>query len=255
MRRVAGAVGVAILATLLSGNTAVADETPPEAEPVLAEGEWDPLEPINRKVFWFNRTADKYAIRPAARAWNWVLPDVMQWSVRRFFLNLRDPVVAVNCLLQWKPAGFAESLGRFGVNSTVGVAGFMDPAIVFGLERRDEDFGQTLAVWGLREGPFLMTPILGPMNVRDGFGWAVDRVASLTPFFIEGWIGIAAAAVDAVNTRSLYLGEIEDAEAASLDFYVAVRNAYAQRRFRQVNDSTEVELDEEDLYFIDDDVD
>ena len=138
--------------------------------------EYDPLEPLNRKVHAFNMAADRAVLRPVARGYRKVVPAPVRSSVTNFFSNLRTPGSALNNFLQGKPKrGFSE-LGRFLFNSTLGIAGIFDVATAGGMERYDENFAQTLAVWGVPEGPYLVLPVLGPSNLRDTTGLVVDSV-------------------------------------------------------------------------------
>ncbi len=201
--------------------------------------DYDPIEKVNRGIFWFNDHADMYVLEPTARVWHRALPDPVETSIANFFSNLRFPVVTVNDLLQGKPKPAAVDVARFMVNTTFGVAGFFDPASGWGLVRHNEDFGQTLGVWGVGPGPYLVLPLFGPSNVRDTSGLVVDYVLSVYPWAVDSWVLLPVGAVSAVNTRAQILQEVEDAKQASLDYYVFVRNAYYQRRIALVNDQQE----------------
>ena len=211
---------------------------------------YDPLEKVNRKIFWFNDKLDAYVLEPVARGWDRITPDPVQTSVSNFFLNARSPVVIINDLLQGKPRASATDVGRFAVNTTVGILGFMDPATKWGLERHNEDFGQTLGVWGILPGPYLMLPVFGPSNPRDTAGLVGDWAFSIWPFFIDQYILLGARVVDTVNARSLLLEEVKNAKEASVDYYTFVRDAYFQRRKALVSDNAETSNDE--LYFLED---
>jgi phospholipid-binding lipoprotein MlaA len=211
---------------------------------------YDPIEKINRKVFWFNDHLDMYVLEPVARGWDRVLPDPVQHSIANFFQNARSPIVIINDLLQGKPRDSGRDVGRFAVNTTVGVLGFMDPATKWGLEQHNEDFGQTLGVWGILPGPFLMLPVLGPSNPRDGIGLIGDWAFSIYPFFVDQYVLLGARVIDTVNARSQLLAEIKNAKEASVDYYTFVRDAYFQRRQALVNDNAET--GNEDLYFLED---
>jgi len=212
----------------------------------------DPIEGFNRGMFWFNDHVDTYVLVPVATVWDKVLPSRVQKSIANFFDNLRFPIVAGNNLMQAKFKNAASDVGRFVVNTTVGVAGFFDPASDWGLEAHNEDFGQTLGYWGVPPGPYLVLPILGPSDVRDGVGLVPDGFMAVYPWFVDFIYTISARAVDVVNTRSLYLKQVEEAKAASLDYYTAVRNAYIQRRKSLVNDGAATTKEEsEDLYNLD----
>ncbi len=232
---------VAAAAMLLASN-ARADEEP-----------GDPLENVNRGIFWFNDKLDVFLLEPVAKGWDFVVPDLAQRGIDNFFDNLRFPVVLVNNALQGKLTGTAISTGRFLVNTTLGVGGFGDPATHFGLERSKEDFGQTLGVWGVGSYPYIVLPLLGPSNPRDAVGLGVDGALRVWPFFVDAEVYYAAEGADIINARSLILGEVRTAKETALDYYVLVRNAYQQRRDTEISDSPETsEEDEEDLYYFED---
>ena len=198
----------------------------------------DPFESVNRKVFWFNDKVDVYVLEPVAKGWDRVAPDPVQRSVSNFFTNIRFPIVFVNDVLQGKPRESAEDVGRFAINTTVGVAGLFDYAARLGLEPRVEDFGQTLGWWGVPHGPYLVWPIVGPSNPRDTVGLFGDSAASIAPWWIDWWILAAARVFDTVNARAMVLEPVEEAKRASFDYYSFVRNAYFQRREALINDRT-----------------
>ena len=211
--------------------------------------ERDPLECVNRKIFWFNDKLDVYVLAPVATGWEKVSPRRVRTSVSNFFGNLRFPIVTVNDLLQGKVKDSASDVGRFAVNTTVGVLGLFDPASGWGLVKHDEDFGQTLGVWGVPPGAYLVLPLLGPSDPRDAAGFAVDYALSVTPFFIDEAILWGARVGDTVNERSFVLKQVEDAKASAFDYYTFVRNAYLQRRRALVRDLAEGSAEEsEELY-------
>lgn len=214
----------------------------------------DPWEPVNRGIFAFNEGVDRWVLEPAARVWDRVAPDPLQHAVSDFFHNLRWPIVTANHLLQGKPGGAATQTGRFFVNATVGLGGLFDPATHLGLERHEEDFGQTLGVWGVGNGPYFVLPLLGPSTVRDAGGQAVDVWLAVTPFFVDQFILLGARTGEVVNARSRVLEEVESARESALDFYVFVRDAYLQQRSAEVADRGEMtDAEEEDLYFLEED--
>ena len=214
-----------------------------------AQSNYDPLEGMNRKIFWFNDKVDSYVLEPTAKGWNYVVPNEIQTCLSNFFYNLRFPIQTVNDLLQGKVQRAASDVGRFFVNTTVGVAGFFDPASSVGLDFQWEDFGQTLGWWGVGTGPYLVLPILGPSDIRDGGGLIVDTAASITPFFVNGYYLFAARSVDLVNTRAIYAETIEKAKESSIDYYTFVRNAYLQRRAALIRDqAAPTPESQEDLY-------
>ncbi len=220
--------------------------------PVLAaaaEPDADPIEPVNRAVFWFNDQVDIYVLEPTARGWHWAMPDRVEKCVGNFFGNLRFPIVTLNNILQGKLIDAGSDVGRFVVNTTVGVAGFFDPATDFGLAEHYEDFGQTLGTWGLPPGPYLVLPLIGPSNFRDGVGWIADSAAAVYPWFIPWYYSAPAQGVRTVNARAQVLHDVEQLKEASFDYYSAVRDGYVRYRKAQISDSAEMsEEEQEDLY-------
>jgi phospholipid-binding lipoprotein MlaA len=209
----------------------------PEARAAYLEAS-DPLEPLNRAIFSFNLGLDKAVLRPLAAAYNTVLPDPVRDGVRNFLNNLRTPIVLANDVLQGEIGRAGETVGRFLLNSTIGVGGLFDIATELGFEFHDEDFGQTLAVWGVGEGPYLMLPILGPSNPRDAVGlvgeYFADPVVIWTTNTDREWILYTRTGVDAVDRRSRNVKTLEELERTSLDFYAAVRSLYRQRRMDEI---------------------
>ena len=217
---------IAVLVVVLGGVARAGD----------GGAEHDPWEPFNRAMFTFNEDVDRWVLEPVAKGYDVVTPDELQRCIRNFFWNLRVPIEGLNGLLQGKPVQSASDVGRFTVNTTIGLAGFLDLATYFGLERHDEDFGQTLGVWGVPNGPYLVIPLLGPSTVRDTGGLAVDSALVPTWYFLDAAVTIGSRVVDTVNTRALVLEDVKRAREASFDFYSAVRSAYLQRRESLVND-------------------
>ena len=224
--------------------TAVPNEEPLESGEVsyamdMAEAsmpaddfESDPWESFNEKMFWFNREVlDRYLLKPAATAWDFVLPDGVQRGIHNAFDNLKVVQRVVSNALQLKFTGAAKEVARFAINSTVGLVGFFDVAKEgFGIEQSDEDMGQTFGVWGIGPGPYLVLPLLPPLTVRDGIGYALD--AAMTPlyYFVPWYASIGAGATEIINERSLNLDRFERVAESTIDLYSAVRNAYLQRR-------------------------
>ncbi len=195
---------------------------------VSAEVNRDPLEPINRGVFAFNQFADRWLFRPLAKTYADLAPGFVQLGVGNALRNLRDVNYAVNSLFQGRLDDAASNAGRFVVNSTVGLAGTIDVATDAGLESSYADFGQTLAIAGIPEGPFVMLPVFGPSTVRDGAGFAVDAAVLSVPAHIESADARAAIWGTAlVHTRAQLLG-ID--ELITGDRYIFMRDAYMQRR-------------------------
>lgn len=192
----------------------------------------DPWESFNDKMFTFNREIlDRYLLKPVANAWDFLLPDLVQKSVQNFFDNLGVVRRVVNNALQGKGIGTGKELARFTINSTIGVAGLFDMAKVgFGIEQSDEDTGQTLGVWGVGPGPYLVLPFFPPLTVRDGIGYAIDAAMMPYIYFIPWYTTFAGTAANIVNERSLNLDRYERVAETTVDLYSAVRNAYLQRR-------------------------
>jgi phospholipid-binding lipoprotein MlaA len=208
----------------------------PPLEPPLEE--YDPWEAFNEKMFVFNHNADKYFFKPVAKAYNFVVPDELQRMIDRGFQNINFVPRFVNNLLQAKWGGAGRELARFLINSTIGIGGLWDMAKQeWNIEPSKEDFGQTLGVWGVGPGPFLVLPFMAPMTVRDGIGigvdGAMDPLSYVIPFI---WERLVMKVVSMVNDRSLALDFFEGVEETTVDLYTAVRNAYLQRRARQIAD-------------------
>jgi len=192
----------------------------------------DPLEAFNEKMFWFNREVlDRFLLRPAATAWDFVIPDPVQRGIYNIFDNLAVVRRVVNNTLQWKLTGAATELARFTINSTVGLVGFFDVARdQLGIQQRDEDTGQTFGVWGIGPGPYLVLPFLPPLTIRDGIGYAFDTAMTPYIYFIPWYANAGMTATSTVNERSLNLETFERVAESTIDLYGAVRNAYLQRR-------------------------
>ena len=206
----------------------------------------DPLEPMNRGVFQVNRALDAWFLKPFAILYREFLPPPFQRGIHNFLNNLRTPVVLANDLLQGEMGRAGTTLARFMINTTLGVGGLDDPATELGWEDHDEDFGQTLAVWGLPEGPYLMLPVIGPSNPRDGVGLVVDNfVLDPIAWWIRAdnddraWIGYTRAGVTAVDRRARIYGELEELEKTSLDLYASIRSLYRQHRNNEINQGKE----------------
>jgi phospholipid-binding lipoprotein MlaA len=192
----------------------------------------DPWEGFNEKMFWFNREIlDRYILKPVATAWDFVFPDPVQRGFHNFFDNLAVVRRVVNNTLQLKLTGAGTELTRFTINSTIGLVGFFDVAKdAFGIEQRDEDTGQTFGVWGMGPGPYLVLPLLPPLTVRDGIGYAFDIAMTPYMYFIPWYASMGGRATEIVNERSLNLDRFERVAESTVDLYGAVRNAYLQRR-------------------------
>jgi phospholipid-binding lipoprotein MlaA len=193
----------------------------------------DPAEGFNRKVFGFNQAIDRYVMTPIARGYVVVTPQLARTGVHNLVSNLGEPEVFVNDVLQLHPVRAAVALGRFGVNSTIGVVGLFDVARRWGLRSHHADFGQTFGRWGVGPGPHLELPILGPSDVRDALGAGVGAVSNPLSLASGGAASAARAgfgAVGAVDGRARLLPVTDRLRAESTDYYLAMRNAYGKRR-------------------------
>ncbi len=192
----------------------------------------DPWESFNEKMFSFNRDfLDRYFLKPIATAWDVILPDTLQRGIHNAVDNLAFVRRLVNNALQLKFAGAAKEVARFGLNSTLGIGGMLDIAKEgFGIEQSDEDTGQTLGVWGIGQGPYLVLPFLPPLTVRDGIGYAVDLAMTPYIYFVPWYTTFGGSAINIANERSLNLDRFERVAETTVDLYSAVRNAYLQRR-------------------------
>jgi phospholipid-binding lipoprotein MlaA len=196
----------------------------------------DPLEPMNRAVYTFNDGLDTVLIKPLAIVYEGVVPEFIRTGISNIFSNLNDILVALNNLLQGKITDAGLDASRVIVNSTVGVLGFFDVASKIGLEKHDEDFGQTLGVWGVGDGAYLVLPFLGPRTLRDAVGTgitlAVDPLVHIDPPRSRN----QAVGLRVVSDRTNLLGASKVLETAALDPYEFVRDAYLQRRRNLIYD-------------------
>lgn len=195
----------------------------------------DPLEPMNRAFFHFNDKVYFWVLKPVAKGYGKVLPQKARVGVRNFFTNITTPIRLVSCLLQGKFHSAGTETARFGINTTVGVLGFGDPAFKkYKIEIVSEDFGQTLGLYGLGPSIYFDWPILGPSNVRDTVGTVVDFFLNPVNYLVPPPADIGVYAFDRVNDTSLRIGEYEDFKRAAIDPYVSLRQAYMQYRQAQV---------------------
>lgn len=203
------------------------------------EGVYDPLEPMNRVVFEFNYYLDSFVLEPAAIAYRDVTPDPLKDRIHDFLTNVHAPVVLINDLLQGEFARAERTAARFFVNTTAGVGGLIDIASSVGIESHDEDFGQTLAVWGVDSGPYLVLPLFGPSNFRDGIGIGVDMLFNPMNWWFWFWDGPATmdyvlTGLTLLDQRSRAIKALDELEKGSVDFYATLRSAYTQRRRAEI---------------------
>ena len=214
----------------------------PEAAPAEkpdpeSDEEYDPFEKFNEAMFEVNRQLDRFVLKPVAKVYRVFVPEPFEILIANGFDNIAFVPRAANSLLQGKWGGTARELGRFLINSTLGIGGLFDAAKYWGIEKSREDFGQTLGVWGVPAGPYLILPLLEPMTIRDGIGRGVD--AAMNPLTWVGpafWISITMKAVEMVNDRALNLELFQGFEESVVDLYSAVRNAYLRRRQQMIKE-------------------
>ena len=220
------------------GRLAQAREQTAERDEDAIEEPYDPWEPWNDKMFEFNRRLDRYVLKPVARAYNFVMPEQLQIMISNGFDNISFPPRFVNSVLQGKLKGAGREIGRFLINSTIGVGGLFDPAKdVFGLVKSREDFGQTLGFYGVGPGPYLIMPFLEPLTVRDGIGKAVDSAMDPLAYYLPlVWDRLGMKVGDIVNERSLNLDLFQGFEESVIDLYSAVRHGYLQRREKLIRE-------------------
>lgn len=191
----------------------------------------DPLEPLNRAIFGFNETFDQVLMKPVAQAYRAVLPEMVRTGVINFFSNIEDVWIAANNLLQGKPESAMQDVMRVAINTVFGLAGLIDVASDAGLEKHNEDFGQTLGRWGIGSGPYIVLPFLGASTLRDGIGllgvdYAVEPVWNLDHMPTRNTLYAGRA----VSSRANALDSVSIMEEAALDKYRFVRDSYLQRR-------------------------
>jgi len=229
---------MALAGLVVLAGCAMPPTNDPEALAAYREAN-DPLEPMNRYFFDLNNFADEILMKPLAGWYYIALPNFAQDGVRNAVNNVRTPVILANDLFQGEFERAGTTFGRFLVNSTLGLGGLFDIAEKMGLERHDEDFGQTMAVAGVDEGPYLVLPLIGPSNPRDAFGKVVDAfldpMTYLTFFTNVGWINTTRNGLDIVDFRARNLQTLDQIKKGSLDYYATVRSLYRQRRADEIS--------------------
>jgi phospholipid-binding lipoprotein MlaA len=198
----------------------------------------DPFEPMNRAIYSFNDAVDTAVIRPLAEGYRAVVPSFLRTGISNFFANINDVLIALNNLLQGKMGPAASDVGRVLVNTTLGVGGLFDVASQMGLEKHNEDFGQTLGFWGIGDGPYLMLPILGPSSLRDTVGRFVDSKGDPVGFMHDVAWRNSLWGTRTVNQRAELLDTSRILETASLDPYEFLRDGYLQRRRNLIYDGS-----------------
>tara|TARA_X000000368_G_scaffold393314_1_gene358900 strand:- start:438 stop:1223 length:786 start_codon:yes stop_codon:yes gene_type:complete len=226
-----------ILVFNLNVFAAASDEvktSPEDFETSIYEDEiYDPLEGVNRAIFSFNNVADRIVLEPVAKGYK-KLPSPVQSGLGNFINNLKLPLAAVNQLLQGQGKNAFDSTGRFLINSTIGIFGLIDVADNLGLEQKEEDFGQTLATWGVGDGFYVVLPLFGPSNLRDTTGMIMTMMTDPVNAYAvnrgEAWAIPFRTAVNAIDQRSQIIDEVNALRDNSVDYYAAVRSSYYQNR-------------------------
>ena len=193
----------------------------------------DPFEPVNRALFAFNDSIDRWFLRPVAKGYDWITPAPVQRGVGNMFANMYDFNAAINGVLQWRWAGAAQSSGRFIVNSTVGLLGVFDVATTMGISPYRTDFGHTLAIWGFESGPYLMVPLFGPRTIRSGAGTIFDTYTSIPTYIDNVRVRNSLWGLELIDGRARLLNADE---LVTGDRYIFIRDAYLQGRETFVND-------------------
>ena len=195
------------------------------------EGVYDPLESINRSIFWFNDQLDTFLIKPIAQVYGFVTPDVAKRAIARGFDNLVSPARFANDLLQGEYKDAGTTGARFLINSSIGIAGLFDVAEELGHPGHPSDFGQTLYAYGVGAGPYLVIPIFGPTTLRDGFGGIVDGgFDPMLYMFNTLPVNLAVDGAGGIVKREGFIEPLDDLRANSIDYYSALRGAYVQNR-------------------------
>ncbi len=225
---------MAVGLVFLSFGALAQEQDQTQVQDQLHTEEKDTFETLNRDIFYVNERLDHYALRPVAVAYTKVMPDPLERGIGNFFDNLDEITNVVNDLLQGKFKQAGHDSGRFLINSTIGVGGLFDVATRAGISKSDgEDFGQTLAVWGVGEGPYLMLPLFGPSTLRDAPSKFIDSLTNPLTYVEDVRARNSARALDLLNTRTELL-EVDDI--ISGDKYLFVRDVYLQRSRYLVND-------------------
>jgi len=256
MHRLATILFLLVTATACAA-TPVNDDTPGNEAAVASDSETqrqrnvDPLEPLNRFNFAVHRVGDRFVLRPVARVYQTVTPRPVRTGLSNFFRNLGMPIVIINDLLQGKFSQAVDDTGRFLVNSTIGLLGVIDVASQAGLARPNEDFGQTLGVWGVEAGPYVFIPFLGPTTFRDGVGTVADAFLYPLFYYDNSSARDKLAILLAIDARAGLLS-LDDTVDAAADPYVFIRDAYLQRRHFLIHDGDPPDDDFYDMYDFDD---
>ncbi len=200
----------------------------------------DPLEPMNRAMFKVDQSLDQVLVRPVIKVYRFAVPAPGRRGVDNFFNNVRSPITFINDVLQGEFTRAGTTFGRFAVNTTMGFFGFFDVGTKLGMEYHSEDFGQTLAVWGLGDGPYVYVPLLGPSTARDGFGFGVDAfITDPLAWYSRGdgamgWVSWAYLGATYITLKDGVMDPLDELKKSSLDYYAALRSSYRQIRQSEI---------------------
>jgi phospholipid-binding lipoprotein MlaA len=231
--------------------------TPPTDPAARAEFEKtnDPFEPLNRKIFDFNLFVDRVALKPVAKAYVAVIPQVGRDAIRNFLDNLNQPIIFGNNLLQGQFKRAHDTFARFLTNTTLGLGGFIDIATRAGVPKQTGDFGQTLYSWGVPDGPYLVLPIFGPSDPRDAVGMGVDGFADpwnrMATNYHYWYMGLIRGAVDGIDLRARNLQTIDELQRNAIDFYAELRSLWRQHRASELRHGEPAPIPELDSLYRD----
>jgi phospholipid-binding lipoprotein MlaA len=209
--------------------------TSEEKDDIAQEDENDPLEPLNRTIYFMNSIVDAIILKPLAITYRLVLPEEVRNGVGNVFANLAAPITSLNHLLQGEPSRAGTSLVRFGLNSTIGILGLFDAAKELGIEGIETNFNETMGVWGINTGPYLMLPLIGPSSFRGTVGLGADYFTQPLNYFVNTHhdnqdIAYSLLGIELIHQRNLVLEALDDLEATSLDMYASLRSIYFQKQ-------------------------
>jgi len=251
------AVRMALAALVIAGLSACASK-PPASDPIALAAYQeanDPLEPLNRAMFKVDAGLDQVLVRPVITTYRFVVPDQGRKGVDNFMNNLRSPITLVNDVLQGELTRAWITIGRFLVNTTLGIGGLMDVGTDMGMPYHSEDFGQTLAVWGIGDGPYVYVPLLGPSTFRDGTGFIIDSFA-VDPLAwygrgdgAESWVQWTSLGLTYLSIKDGTMDPLDELKKSSLDYYAALRSSYRQIRAKDIRNGAPPPLENFDEDF------
>ncbi len=232
----AGLLSLLLLAGCASSSN-VGDDQLAQSDAAFSdvEDDNDPIEGLNRFTFAINELLDTVVFQPLAATYRVLLPQFVRDSIRSFMRNLNTPVILANDLMQGSWDRAETTLTRFVINTTVGVGGLWDPADDWGYPYHNEDFGQTLGVWGVGPYPYVVLPVLGPSTARDGVGIAVDSYLDPLGYVLDQEILLARSFVQGIDFRSRNIETIDELKRDAVDYYARIRSVYLQRRVDEIN--------------------